>query len=73
MSERSGFLESLTDTDLYSIPAAVGAVVVAAAHHTDLPMPVVATSAAVLVFLLRIVAMVRHWTAPRAWVHKGRN
>jgi uncharacterized membrane protein YeiH len=61
------------DTDLYSIPAAAGAVVVAAAHRTDVPMPVVATCAAVLVFLFRIVAMLRHWTAPRAWVHKGRN
>lgn len=60
------------DTDLYSIPAAAGAVVVAGAHHTDLPMPVVATCAAVLVFLFRIVAMLRHWTAPRAWERKGR-
>lgn len=55
------------DTDLYSIPAAAGAGIVAAAHHTDLPMPVVATCAALFVFLFRIVAMVRHWTAPRAW------
>jgi uncharacterized membrane protein YeiH len=60
------------DTDLYSIPAAAGAVVVAGAHHTDLPMPVVATCAAVLVFLFRIVAMLRHWTAPRAWTREGR-
>ncbi|MBM0256974.1 trimeric intracellular cation channel family protein [Micromonospora sp. 4G55] len=61
------------DTDLYSIPAAVGAIVVAGAHHTDLPMPVVATGAAVLVFLFRIVAMLRHWTAPRAWERNGRD
>jgi uncharacterized membrane protein YeiH len=60
------------DTDLYSIPAAAGAIIVAAAHHTDLPMPVVATCAAVLVFVFRIVAMVRHWTAPRAWERKDR-
>jgi uncharacterized membrane protein YeiH len=59
------------DTDLYSIPAAAGAIVVAAAYDTDLPMPVVATCAAVLVFLFRIVAMLRHWTAPHAWVPKG--
>ena len=55
------------NTDLYAIPAAAGAIIVAAAHHTDLPMPVVATAAAVLVFLFRIVAMLRHWTAPHAW------
>jgi uncharacterized membrane protein YeiH len=60
------------DTDLYSIPAAAGATLVAGAHHTDLPMPVVATCAAVLVFLFRIVAMLRHWTAPRAWTREGR-
>lgn len=59
------------DTDLYSIPAAAGAIVVAAAHHTDLPMSVVATGAAVLVFLFRIVAMLRHWTAPHAWERNG--
>jgi uncharacterized membrane protein YeiH len=59
------------DTDLYSIPAAAGATLVAGAHHTDLPMPVVATCAAVMVFLFRIVAMLRHWTAPRAWTRNG--
>jgi uncharacterized membrane protein YeiH len=60
------------DTDLYAIPAAAGAMIVAGAYHTDLPMPVVATTAAVLVFLFRVVAMLRHWTAPRAWQRKGR-
>ena len=61
------------DTDLYSIPAAAGAVVVAGAYQADLPMPVIATCAAVLVFLFRIVAMLRHWTAPHAWARQGRN
>lgn len=61
------------ETDLYSIPAAAGAVVVAGAYHTSLPMPVVATCAAVLVFLFRLVAMLRHWTAPRAWQRKARD
>jgi uncharacterized membrane protein YeiH len=60
------------NTDLYSIPAAAGAIVVAVAHHINLPMPVVATCAAALVFALRVVAMVRHWTAPHAWERKGR-
>jgi uncharacterized membrane protein YeiH len=60
------------ETDLYAIPAAAGAIVVAGAYHTDLPMHVVAACAAVLVFLFRIVAMLRHWTAPRAWQRRGR-
>ncbi|GAA4715031.1 trimeric intracellular cation channel family protein [Phytohabitans rumicis] len=55
------------DTDLYSIPAAAGATLVAAASHTDLPLPAVAVGAAIFVFLFRVVAMMRHWTAPRAW------
>ncbi|MEJ3745080.1 trimeric intracellular cation channel family protein [Actinomycetes bacterium KLBMP 9797] len=55
------------DTDLYSIPAAAGATVVAIAYRTDLSMPAVAIGAAVLVFAFRVVAMLRHWTAPRAW------
>ena len=44
---------------------------VAGAHQADLPMPVVATGAAVFVFLFRVVAMLRHWTAPRAWERDG--
>jgi uncharacterized membrane protein YeiH len=58
------------DTELYAIPAAAGAIIVAAAHHTSLPMPIVATVAAVLAFAFRIVAMVRRWTAPHAWQRK---
>lgn len=56
------------DTDLYSIPAAAGAVIVAGAYPTSLPMPVVAAGAAVFVFAFRVVAMLRHWTAPHARV-----
>ncbi|MBD0324474.1 MAG: TRIC cation channel family protein [Aldersonia sp.] len=61
------------DTDLYSIPAAAGAVVVAGAYQANLPMPIVASCAAVLVFLFRIVAMLRHWTAPHARAGQARN
>jgi uncharacterized membrane protein YeiH len=55
------------ESDLYAIPAAAGAVAVVLADVMGLPIAVVATGAAVAVFLLRIVAMMRHWTAPRAW------
>ncbi|WP_436534623.1 trimeric intracellular cation channel family protein [Actinoplanes sp. HUAS TT8] len=55
------------ETDLYAIPAAAGAVLVATADRAGLPMPVIATGAALAVFLFRILAMVRHWTAPTAF------
>ncbi|WP_305789867.1 trimeric intracellular cation channel family protein [Symbioplanes lichenis] len=58
-------------TDLYAIPAATGAVLVAAAHPTPLPLPVVAVTAAVLVFAFRLAAMTRHWKAPQAWHRKA--
>ena len=59
------------DTDLYAIPAAAGAIVVAGAYQAGLAIPVVEVGAAVLVFLFRIVAMLRHWTAPRAWERRA--
>ncbi|GIF04985.1 trimeric intracellular cation channel family protein [Actinoplanes siamensis] len=59
------------ETDLYAIPAAAGATVVALAYRAELPMPVVATCAAVAVFLFRIIAMVRHWTAPTAITYRN--
>ncbi|MFI1990990.1 trimeric intracellular cation channel family protein [Actinoplanes sp. NPDC020271] len=54
------------ETDLYAIPAGAGATIVAVADRAGLHMPVIATSAALAVFLFRILAMVRHWTAPTA-------
>ncbi|GLY99095.1 trimeric intracellular cation channel family protein [Actinoplanes sp. NBRC 103695] len=57
-----------TDSELYAIPAAIGATLVACAHYTGLSTIVVATGAAILVFALRITAMLRHWRAPYARV-----
>jgi uncharacterized membrane protein YeiH len=59
------------DSDLYSIPAMLGAAAVTVAHRLELPMPVAAPAAALFVFAFRVVAMVRHWTAPRAWNRRG--
>ncbi|MER7278593.1 TRIC cation channel family protein [Dactylosporangium sp. NPDC000244] len=59
------------DTDLYSIPAMVGAAVVTVAYKLHWPLTVAAPAAAVFVFGFRVVAMVRHWRAPRAWT-RGR-
>ncbi|MDI6101826.1 trimeric intracellular cation channel family protein [Actinoplanes sp. NEAU-A12] len=58
------------DTDLYSIPAMLGAATVTVAHRLDLPMSVAAPAAAVAVFAFRVIAMVRHWTAPQAWTRR---
>nr|WP_280839482.1 TRIC cation channel family protein [Micromonospora sp. A200] len=58
------------DTDLYSIPAILGAAAVTVAYHVNLPMPVAAPVAAAFVFVFRVVAMVRHWTAPQAWTRR---
>ncbi|MFG1604754.1 trimeric intracellular cation channel family protein [Actinoplanes sp. NPDC049265] len=55
-----------TDSDLYAIPAAFGATLVVIADRLDLSMPAVAAGAAIFVFVLRVVAMVRHWRAPHA-------
>ncbi|MEV4518295.1 trimeric intracellular cation channel family protein [Dactylosporangium sp. NPDC049525] len=54
------------DTDLYAIPAAAGAVIIAVADRTGLPIPGFAVGAAALVFAFRVTAMLRHWTAPHA-------
>ena len=60
------------DTHLYAIPAAAGATLVAVAHEAGLPMPGVAAAAAVFVFAFRLTAMLRRWTAPRAWRRRPR-
>jgi uncharacterized membrane protein YeiH len=61
------------ETDLYAIPASAGAVIVVLADRADLPMPAVATGAALAVFAFRLVAMWRHWTAPGAPWRPGRS
>src|ERR1044071_3457604 len=55
-----------TPTEIYAIRAATGAAAVVGADRASLNIPLVAASAAVGVFALRIVAMLRHWTAPGA-------
>ncbi|GIJ49297.1 UPF0126 membrane protein [Virgisporangium aliadipatigenens] len=58
------------DSDLYSIPAMIGAAAVTVAHAAHLPMVVAAPATAVFVFAFRVLAMVRHWTAPQAWTRR---
>jgi uncharacterized membrane protein YeiH len=55
------------ETDLYAIPAAAGAAIVAGTDQAGWHTPAIAATAAGAVFVFRLVAMTRHWTAPRAW------
>jgi uncharacterized membrane protein YeiH len=59
------------DTDLYSIPAMLGAAALTAAYRMNLPMAGAAPVAAAFVFVFRVVAMLRHWTAPQAWTGRS--
>jgi uncharacterized membrane protein YeiH len=54
------------ETELYAVPAAVGAVIVAVAYRVGRPAPVVAVAAAVFVVAFRLVALRWRWHAPRA-------
>lgn len=55
------------DSEIYAIPSAVGALVVAAAHTHDAYSPAVGIAAAVLVLGLRAAAVAAGWHAPGAW------
>jgi uncharacterized membrane protein YeiH len=55
-----------TDTVLYAVPAAVGAIIAAVAYETAAPTPVTAVGAALLTVALRIIALWRGWRAPSA-------
>ena len=60
------------ETELYSVPVAIGAIVIAATYGTSLPQAPIAVGAAVAVFLLRILSMTLHWHAPVAWVWRSK-
>lgn len=52
------------DSELYAIPACVGAALAATAIRLDVYGPLTATAAVVITFGLRILAMWRGWRAP---------
>jgi uncharacterized membrane protein YeiH len=56
----------MAETELYAVPAVVGAVIVAVAYRIAWPSPVVAVAAAVFVVAFRLVALWRGWHAPSA-------
>lgn len=55
-----------TETELYAVPAVLGAAVVAVAYRVGWPAPVVAVAAAVFVVAFRLTALWRRWHAPGA-------
>lgn len=60
------------DSELYAVPALAGALVVAAARPLHHAQSTIAVSAAVFIFVFRLVALRRGWHAPRAWRRRGR-
>ncbi|WSA92218.1 trimeric intracellular cation channel family protein [Streptomyces sp. NBC_01795] len=55
------------DREIYAVPAVVGSSAVALLIHLDAVRPATAVGAAVLAFVLRLLALRYNWRAPRAW------
>ncbi|MDI3386118.1 trimeric intracellular cation channel family protein [Streptomyces sp. B-S-A8] len=55
------------DRDLYAVPAMVGAGIVVLCIHFDALNAYTSGLAVVTAFVLRLLAIARHWRAPRAW------
>lgn len=59
------------DTELYAVPAVAGVLAVVALRELGYPSPLIAGGAVAFIFVFRLVAMARHWRAPRAWRRRG--
>jgi uncharacterized membrane protein YeiH len=55
------------ETELYSVPALAGALVVVAARPLHHAQSAIEVGAALFIFVFRLVALVRGWRAPLAW------
>lgn len=55
------------DADLYTVPAIVGALVVASAESMGAYTPVVGILGAAAIVVFRVVAVTFKWRSPRAW------
>jgi uncharacterized membrane protein YeiH len=60
---------AVLNTDVYAAAALAGALVVVLGLRLNLPRWLVMTSGAVACFLLRMVAVWRHWNLPKVMVH----
>ncbi|WP_052091480.1 trimeric intracellular cation channel family protein [Modestobacter caceresii] len=54
------------DSELYAVPALVGALVVGTASTSDADGPALGAGVACAVFVVRVLALQRHWRGPRA-------
>lgn len=52
--------------EIYASAAVLGAVIVVAGEHAGLPGPLVAAAGVLAAFALRVVSVLRGWSAPRA-------
>lgn len=59
------------DSELYVVPAVVGAVAVTIAWEFNVYEPALGAVATAAVFGFRCLALHHHWRAPRAWRHSG--
>jgi uncharacterized membrane protein YeiH len=59
------------DTELYSVPALAGALLVVVAWPLHRVQSAIEVGAALFIFLFRLVALIRGWHAPRAWRRGG--
>ncbi|OEV00222.1 MULTISPECIES: trimeric intracellular cation channel family protein [Streptomyces] len=55
------------DREVYAVPAVIGSSAVALLIHLDAVRPATAVGAALLAFVLRLLALHYNWRAPRAW------
>lgn len=55
------------DTELYAVPAVAGVLALVGFRELDHGGPWIAVAAVAFIFAFRLVAMTRHWRAPRAW------
>jgi uncharacterized membrane protein YeiH len=55
------------DAELYSVPAVVGVLALVGLRELGYRGPWIAAGAVVFIFVFRLVAIVRHGRAPRAW------
>lgn len=54
------------DSELYAVPALAGALVVGTASTVDAYSPALGAGVAAAVFVVRVLALLRHWRGPRA-------
>ena len=59
------------DSELYAVPALVGALVVATAGNAGAGSPALGAGVAVAIFAVRVIALRRHWHGPRAREHRS--